>query len=130
MDATRSFEPLDGSGPLEDESSKKARAYEQAQLDRAAGGLGYGTRHANYPQYLSKLQPPRATESFFNERPCVFPTVELPPQPTRPNNLEQLSFEEQELYQRPLKSKVASGLGFGSKRNHQAYLANTYWRKE
>lgn len=127
MDATRRFdENLDMSA-----EAKTARAVAAAHRDRAAAGLGYGTRHERHFAYLSKELPPKPTERFFEERPCVFPTVELPPLELRPAaQLDELSYAEQEAYSATFKRRAASGLGQGTKiPNHYAYLANTYWRK-
>lgn len=128
MDSTRSFES-DGVVDMS-AAAKSSRAVAAASRDHAAASLGYGTQHPAHFDYLSKELPPRVTESF-DERPCVFPTVELPPLETRPaSHLESLTFREQKAYQAPFKSRVASGLGYGSKQlKHSAYLANTYWRK-
>jgi hypothetical protein len=143
MDATRSFEDAESAerqaflataDPQQVQEEKQRKALEAAQRDRAASGLGYGTAHAQHFTYLSKALPARATsESFFSERPEVFPTVALPALPARPNHgldLDRLPFHEQDAYQKPFKTRIASASGFGPKRQtYFAYQANTYWRK-
>ena len=138
MDALRTFEePKPDATAAQTVADKQARALANSATYNYPAGLGYGSNHPNFGPYLSKDQPPRATESFA-ERPLAFPTVDMPPVPAKPGdgNLSALPYDQQDAYSATLKKKIASGLGYGytstgsSSGSHgHAYIANSYWRR-